>query len=141
MVDDVERKVKNFKKAKTFRFRNPLRIFPILSRADRRVSRTYFLRLHGQLNSKLQVSLLHPPYFTMSLDFLKAEIASKRKLTSDEAARPSKYMRRGELEKIREEQLRKEKEDETKRKAEESLKIRARDSKVCMFSFQFIAYF
>ena len=46
----------------------------------------------------------------MSLDFLKAEIATKRKLATDDNSKPSKYMRRGELEKLKEEQERQKKE-------------------------------
>ncbi|KAL5526854.1 hypothetical protein ACEPAF_8581 [Sanghuangporus sanghuang] len=52
----------------------------------------------------------------MSLDALKAEIAGKRKLTADEVPRPTKYLRRGELEKLKAEQERKEKEEKEKQK-------------------------
>jgi pre-mRNA-splicing factor 18 len=41
------------------------------------------------------------------MDALKAEIAAKRKALQDDpvyAARPTKYMRRGEIEKLKEEQ-------------------------------------
>lgn len=39
------------------------------------------------------------------MDALKAEIASKRKIVEESSlARPTKYMRRGELERLREEQ-------------------------------------
>lgn len=50
----------------------------------------------------------------MSLDALKAEIAVKRKATPDDSARPSKYMRRGELEKLKAEQEAKEREEKEK---------------------------
>lgn len=40
-----------------------------------------------------------------NMDALKAEIASKRKIVEESSlARPTKYMRRGELERLREEQ-------------------------------------
>ena len=52
----------------------------------------------------------------MSLDALKAEIAIKRKATPDGSSRPSKYMRRGDLEKLKEEQERKEREEKEKEK-------------------------
>ena len=35
------------------------------------------------------------------MDFLKSEIASKRKLIEDDAPRPNKYMRRGDVERLR----------------------------------------
>lgn len=50
----------------------------------------------------------------MSLDALRSEIATKRKLATDDNAKPSKYMRRGELEKLKEEQ---EKEERQKKEA------------------------
>ena len=45
------------------------------------------------------------------MDALKAEIATKRKALQDDpllAGRPTKYMRRGEIERLREEQEQKE---------------------------------
>ncbi|TFY74520.1 hypothetical protein EWM64_g9493 [Hericium alpestre] len=45
------------------------------------------------------------------MDALKAEIASKRKALDDGTARPSKYVRRGELERLKEEHERKEREE------------------------------
>lgn len=48
------------------------------------------------------------------MDALKAEIAVKRKaleLPASEGARPTKYMRRGELERLKEEQEKKEREE------------------------------
>jgi hypothetical protein len=43
--------------------------------------------------------------FTLPMDALKAEIASKRKAVEESSlSRPTKYMRRGELERLREEQ-------------------------------------
>lgn len=80
----------------------------------------------------------------MSLDALKSEIAVKRKLTADDAARPSKYMRRGELEKLKEEQERKEKEgkEKQKRKKEqeerEAAEAKARLKVSCYFSNYFV---
>ena len=67
----------------------------------------------------------------MSLDALKAEIATKRKLVTDENSKPSKYMRRGELEKLKEEEELKRKEAAS---AEESSK-RVAESSVCRTAF------
>ncbi|KAI0774965.1 pre-mRNA splicing factor [Trametes elegans] len=56
------------------------------------------------------------------MDALKAEIAVKRKaldIPAPEGARPTKYMRRGELERLREEQERKEREEKEARLREE----------------------
>ncbi|KAI0723674.1 Prp18 domain-containing protein [Fomitopsis betulina] len=52
------------------------------------------------------------------MDALKAEIAVKRKAISADVERPSKYMRRGDIERLREEQDRKEK-DETRAESQE----------------------
>ncbi|KAI5121232.1 hypothetical protein M0805_007239 [Coniferiporia weirii] len=52
----------------------------------------------------------------MSLDALRAEIAVKRKGASDDIPRPTKYMRRGELEKMKEERERKERNEKEKQK-------------------------
>ena len=60
----------------------------------------------------------------MSLDALKAEIAIKRKATPDGPSRPSKYMRRGDLEKLKEEQERKEREEKEKARLEKEQKER-----------------
>ena len=60
----------------------------------------------------------------MSLDALKAELAVERKNTQNDAARPAKYMRRGELEKLKEEQERKEKEEREKRRAQSEVDAR-----------------
>lgn len=38
------------------------------------------------------------------MDFLKAEIANKRKAIQEGSSRPSKYMRRGEVERLKEEE-------------------------------------
>ncbi len=50
----------------------------------------------------------------MSLDALKAEIATKRKSSTNDtlSERPNKYMRRGELDKLKEEAERKKKEEQ-----------------------------
>ncbi|CAE6431873.1 unnamed protein product [Rhizoctonia solani] len=48
------------------------------------------------------------------MDFLKAEIAAKRKSTDDSGSRPQKYMRKGDIERLKREQ--KEAEEEAKRK-------------------------
>jgi pre-mRNA-splicing factor 18 len=58
------------------------------------------------------------------MDALKAEIASKRKALQDEplvADRPNKYMRRGDIERLREEKERKEKEEKQKQEDAERL--------------------
>ncbi|EPQ54289.1 Prp18-domain-containing protein [Gloeophyllum trabeum ATCC 11539] len=53
------------------------------------------------------------------MDALKAEIANKRKALEDPAlaARPNKYVRRGELERLREEKERQEREEKERQKA------------------------
>ena len=51
------------------------------------------------------------------MDALKAEIATKRKALQDDpllAGRPTKYMRRGEIERLREEQEQKERAEKLK---------------------------
>lgn len=53
------------------------------------------------------------------MDALKAEIASKRKNLQDDSGRPTKYMRRGELEKLKEEQERQEREAKEAQKRQE----------------------
>ena len=56
------------------------------------------------------------------MDALKAEIALKRKtldVPAPEGARPNKYMRRGDLERLKEEQERKEKEEREERRRQE----------------------
>ena len=58
----------------------------------------------------------------MSLDILKAEIAVKRKaLTDDSTAsvRPNKYMRKGELERLKLEQEQKEREEKERKEREQ----------------------
>ena len=59
------------------------------------------------------------------MDALKAEIAVKRKaleIPATDGARPTKYIRRGELERLKEEQERKEREaQEEYRKAKDEL--------------------
>lgn len=59
------------------------------------------------------------------MEFLKAEIAQKRKALQEEtsnAPRPNKYMRRGELEKLKEEQERKEREAKEREREEAKTK-------------------
>lgn len=54
------------------------------------------------------------------MDALKAEIATKRKTLEGDGPRPNKYMRRGDIEREREELERKEREQRNaKRRAEE----------------------
>ncbi|KAG8876384.1 mRNA splicing protein prp18 [Tulasnella sp. 331] len=50
------------------------------------------------------------------MDFLKAEIAGKRKALDDTTARPNKYMRKGDVEKMKEQELRKQKEEQERAK-------------------------
>lgn len=54
------------------------------------------------------------------MDSLKALVAEKRKAIQDDSTRPTKYMRRGELERMKEEQEAKAREE--KRLAEEAKK-------------------
>lgn len=71
------------------------------------------------------------------MDALKAEIASKRKaLQDDSSERPTKYMRRGELERLKEEQERKEREEaEAKeRAAREEAEVKAVAAKAAKVS-------
>lgn len=51
------------------------------------------------------------------MDALKAEIATKRKVRQDDAQGPSKYMRRGDLERLKAEREQKEREEVEKRAA------------------------
>ncbi|KAF8150558.1 Prp18 domain-containing protein [Crassisporium funariophilum] len=48
------------------------------------------------------------------MDALKAEIATKRKVIQDDPVRPSKYMRRGDIDRLREEHEQKAREDQKK---------------------------
>lgn len=50
----------------------------------------------------------------LPMDFLKVEIANKRKAVGEDAPHPSKYMRRGELEKFKAEEERKQSEQAEK---------------------------
>ena len=67
------------------------------------------------------------------MDALKAEIAVKRKaleIPVADLARPTKYMRRGELERLKEEQERKEREEkEEKRRLEREREEREREER------------
>lgn len=69
---------------------------------------------HAKLSQATSSNRTHHFSIPMSLDALKAEIAVKRKATPDDSARPSKYMRRGELEKLKAEQEAKEREEKEK---------------------------
>lgn len=66
--------------------------------------------------NKLGISCLdnHPPHY---MEALKAEIASKRKARDNGPPRPNKYMRRGDIERMKEEEEQKARE-EAARKAE-----------------------
>lgn len=48
------------------------------------------------------------------MDALKAEIASKRKALDNAPSRPNKYMRRGDIERMKEEEERKAREEAAK---------------------------
>jgi pre-mRNA-splicing factor 18 len=64
------------------------------------------------------------------MDALKAEIAAKRKALEDGSSeRPNKYMRRGDVERIKEEQERKEREEKEKAK-QAALKVTQANPKV-----------
>lgn len=55
------------------------------------------------------------------MEALKAEVAAKRKALQDDTGRPTKYMRRGDIERLQEEQQvkeAKEREEATRREAE-----------------------
>lgn len=73
-----------------------------------------------------------------TMDALKAEIASKRKAIQDDplvSARPTKYMRRGDIEKLKEEQELKEREQKQKEiERKEAATIKAATIKVCILS-------
>ncbi|KAG9047353.1 mRNA splicing protein prp18 [Tulasnella sp. UAMH 9824] len=60
------------------------------------------------------------------MDFLKAELATKRKALEQDANRPSKYMRRGEMEKLKEEQERQRRIEEEKAKQEAEAKAKSK---------------
>ncbi|KAH8117742.1 Prp18-domain-containing protein [Phellopilus nigrolimitatus] len=76
----------------------------------------------------------------MSLDALKAEIAVKRKNVADDIPRPTKYMRRGELEKLKQEQERKDREEKEKQRQkkeqddQEAAEAKARTKAARVFS-------
>ncbi|EAU83053.1 pre-mRNA splicing factor [Coprinopsis cinerea okayama7 len=65
------------------------------------------------------------------MDALKAEIAAKRKVLEEDpilAQRPTKYMRRGDIERIKEEQERKAEEEKRRKQEEERREAEARAS-------------
>jgi hypothetical protein len=68
-------------------------------------------------------NLFLPDHTTM--DALKAEIASKRKALENVPSRPNKYMRRGDIERMREEEERKAREEAAAKKAEVQPKVRS----------------
>lgn len=81
------------------------------------------------------------------MDALKAEIASKRKALDEVPARPNKYMRRGDLERLQKEEERKAREKQAaererleKEKAEQASASASKSkpglaSKVCILHF------
>jgi hypothetical protein len=56
------------------------------------------------------------------MDALKAEIASKRKTLDNASQRPNKYMRRGDIEKMKEEEERKAREEAAKKAEDDAQK-------------------
>lgn len=73
------------------------------------------------------------------MDSLKALVAEKRKAIQDDSARPTKYMRRGELERIKEEQEAKAREE--KRLVEEAKKREEEAAKAAKKVSSFFQYF
>jgi pre-mRNA-splicing factor 18 len=64
------------------------------------------------------------------MDALKAEIATKRKTLEGDGGRPNKYMRKGDIERMKEEKERQEREErEAKLRADEEAKATARAAK------------
>ena len=72
-------------------------------------------------------------FYSSDMDALKAEIANKRKaleIPATDGARPTKYIRRGELERLKEEQERKEREaQEEQRRLERECEEREREER------------
>lgn len=64
------------------------------------------------------------------MDFLKAEIAGKRKAMDDTITPPTKYMRKGDIEKMKQEQERKEREAREQAKKEADWTKNNQNSKV-----------
>lgn len=72
------------------------------------------------------------------MDALKAEIATKRKAIQDDTVRPKKYMKKGELDRIREEEERKIKEAQQKVVEEEEAakkKLQVKETRVSIEPF------
>ncbi|KIO34245.1 hypothetical protein M407DRAFT_218351, partial [Tulasnella calospora MUT 4182] len=61
---------------------------------------------------------------------MEAELATKRKAIEQDANRPSKYMRRGELEKMKEEQERQRRIEEEKAKQDAEAKAKSKQVEV-----------
>jgi hypothetical protein len=67
-----------------------------------------------------------PASHSCTMDALKAEIASKRKALQDDpvvSSRPTKYMRRGDIERLKQEQEREEREESEWKEREEREKM------------------
>lgn len=76
----------------------------------------------------LRISIQFQSILLLSMDALKAELASKRKafdVPPAADARPTKYMRRGDIERLKEEQERKAKEERLAREREQADKAEA----------------
>ena len=76
-----------------------------------------------------------------SMDALRAEINSKRKALQDESARPTKYMRRGEIERMKEEAKARElKEREEAQQREEEAKAFVHKEKLVSLVLRFSSF-
>lgn len=75
-----------------------------------------------------------------TMEALKAEVAAKRKALQDDTGRPTKYMRRGDIERLQEEQQvkeAKEREDATRREAEAEAEAQAVAAKASIVSLDY----
>jgi len=63
------------------------------------------------------------------MDALKAEIASKRKALDNASQRPNKYMRRADIEKLKEEEERKAREEAAKKAEDDGALLKVRSTK------------
>jgi hypothetical protein len=75
---------------------------------------------HKHCLGNLSFTLLHS--IQQPMDALKAQIASKRKALDNGESRPNKYMRRGDIERMKEEEERKAREEAVKKADEEAQK-------------------
>jgi hypothetical protein len=73
-------------------------------------------------NLSFTLSTQFNPLNSTTMDALKAQIASKRKALDNGESRPNKYMRRGDIERMKEEEERKAREEAVKKADEEAQK-------------------